>query len=66
MGKLEIDLFRQAVLYRCACGRRVRVPMAEIQVGSVDYCGCGRVKMGFNEGDIAQYRQLAGLPETPE
>lgn len=63
MGRIQIDVLAQAVHYRCDCGRRITVKVSEMQVGSTDYCGCGRVKIGF---DIANYRQLLGSPEPNE
>lgn len=66
MGKLDFDPFRKVFSYRCDCGKRVSVPFDEIQVGSIDYCGCGRLTVTINERDIARQREFTGLPETSE
>jgi predicted RNA-binding Zn-ribbon protein involved in translation (DUF1610 family) len=66
-GKIRIDPFRKTVSYPCNCGRRIVVRMEDVVPESKDYCGCGRVtiRLGTPE-DIAQYRQLAGLPKLDE
>jgi len=64
MGKIRIDILKKKLSYRCACGRTIAVPFAEVVAESRDYCGCGGKTISLADPkDIADYRQIAGLPK---
>ena len=64
---MQFDPARGEVRYRCVCGRLVSVSVSALVPDSTDYCSCGDgTKISVSEKDLAEFRKLAGLPQTPE
>lgn len=64
---VSVNVATGELIYLCSCYRRVAIPIGELVPDEfVDYCGCGDSRYCVTAGEVAHYRQLAGLPQLGE
>lgn len=61
---IKFNFFKQALEYYCSCGEWIDIPIDDLVPDQfVDYHGLGCAGVFFPHGQVAHYRQEAGLTQ---